>query len=431
MTSGPGSPGSNESTHTHTQFGLLLAQGAADLEAEPTQPRRAGVLAVLVGQHRQAERVRAPAPRHGRLRRAVRQGRARHPARRDRCFSVAKLFFAYGLGNALIFPFSVGATTILWPGPPTPQNVYAVDRDASADAVLLRADRLRDAAGAPDEGSGATVTRRGSRDFDLSSSASRCRRARRCRRRCTSASRSGSASTSSTASARPKRCTCSSRTGPGAIRPGSSGLLVDGYEARLLDDSGQPTPPGEIGNLWIVRRFGLRLLLEPAREDEEHDRGALDPDRRQVHAGRRRLLLVRGPHRRHAEGRRLVGQPGRSRERARRARRRCSSAASSAARITTAWSSRWRSSSCARASPATPDLGDGAAAVRARAARRVQASALGRVHPRAAEDRDRQDPALPAARRWCEQPTARLDVRTQSSPSRRDSKLPAGVAVTG
>src|SRR6202521_2987391 len=44
----------------------------------------------------------------------------------DRCFSVAKLFFAYGLGNALYFPFAVGATTILWPGAPTPPNVYAV-----------------------------------------------------------------------------------------------------------------------------------------------------------------------------------------------------------------------------------------------------------------------------------------------------------------
>src|SRR5204862_2199809 len=45
---------------------------------------------------------------------------------RDRTFSVAKLFFAYGLGNALYFPFSVGATTMFWPGPPTPVNVYAV-----------------------------------------------------------------------------------------------------------------------------------------------------------------------------------------------------------------------------------------------------------------------------------------------------------------
>ena len=38
---------------------------------------------------------------------------------------------------------------------------------------------------------------------------------------------------------------------PAAIRPGSSGLLVEGYEARLLDE-GAPAPPGEIGNLWIA-----------------------------------------------------------------------------------------------------------------------------------------------------------------------------------
>ena len=38
---------------------------------------------------------------------------------------------------------------------------------------------------------------------------------------------------------------------PGAIRPGSSGLLVEGYDARLLDEGGGATPPGEIGNLWI------------------------------------------------------------------------------------------------------------------------------------------------------------------------------------
>ena len=44
---------------------------------------------------------------------------------KDRCYSVAKLFFAYGLGNALIFPFAVGATSFLWPGPPAPEHVYA------------------------------------------------------------------------------------------------------------------------------------------------------------------------------------------------------------------------------------------------------------------------------------------------------------------
>lgn len=40
----------------------------------------------------------------------------------DRFLSVAKLFFAYGLGNSLTFPFSVGATAILHPRPPTPAS---------------------------------------------------------------------------------------------------------------------------------------------------------------------------------------------------------------------------------------------------------------------------------------------------------------------
>ncbi len=40
----------------------------------------------------------------------------------DRFLSVAKLFFAYGLGNSLTFPFSVGATAILHPDPPTPAS---------------------------------------------------------------------------------------------------------------------------------------------------------------------------------------------------------------------------------------------------------------------------------------------------------------------
>ena len=42
----------------------------------------------------------------------------------DRTFSVAKLFFAYGLGNGLYFPFYVGGTTILYPGRPEPKPIY-------------------------------------------------------------------------------------------------------------------------------------------------------------------------------------------------------------------------------------------------------------------------------------------------------------------
>ncbi len=42
----------------------------------------------------------------------------------DLVFSAAKLFFAYGLGNGMTFPLSVGATTALLPGRPTPQSVF-------------------------------------------------------------------------------------------------------------------------------------------------------------------------------------------------------------------------------------------------------------------------------------------------------------------
>ena len=44
----------------------------------------------------------------------------------DVCYSVAKLFFAYGLGNALTFPMAAGATTILLPDRPTPELVAAI-----------------------------------------------------------------------------------------------------------------------------------------------------------------------------------------------------------------------------------------------------------------------------------------------------------------
>lgn len=44
----------------------------------------------------------------------------------DTVFSVAKLFFAYGLGNAMTFPMAVGATTVLFSGRPTPDTVLDV-----------------------------------------------------------------------------------------------------------------------------------------------------------------------------------------------------------------------------------------------------------------------------------------------------------------
>jgi benzoate-CoA ligase family protein len=47
----------------------------------------------------------------------------------DICFSVPKIFFAYGFGNSITFPFSVGATTLLLPGQPKPAAIFeAIER---------------------------------------------------------------------------------------------------------------------------------------------------------------------------------------------------------------------------------------------------------------------------------------------------------------
>jgi acyl-coenzyme A synthetase/AMP-(fatty) acid ligase len=53
----------------------------------------------------------------------------------DRCLSVAKLFFAYGLGNSLTFPLAAGGTAILEPRPPTPRDI--VDLVSSDQPTLF------------------------------------------------------------------------------------------------------------------------------------------------------------------------------------------------------------------------------------------------------------------------------------------------------
>jgi benzoate-CoA ligase family protein len=251
VTSGPGSPGSDETTHSHTQFGLLLAQGGADLEAEPTHRDAPAYWQYSSGStgkpkgcvHLQHDMV-VFAELFGKGILGI--------GANDKCFSVAKLFFAYGLGNALIFPFSVGATAILWPGAPTPENVYAtIERhrptlffSVPTGYGMLLAHQQAPTSEAMGEGAA-------SRDFDLSSvrlavSAGEALPAALYER---FKARYGVDVIDGIGSTEAGHMFISNR--PGHIRPGSSGLIVDGYEARLLDENGQATPPGEIGNLWI------------------------------------------------------------------------------------------------------------------------------------------------------------------------------------
>ena len=159
----------------------------------------------------------------------------------DRTFSVAKLFFAYGLGNALYFPFHVGATTVLLPGRPEPAKVFDVitrerptlffavptayaamlqlpDPDRTYD---LRSVRLCISAGEPLP---KAIYERWLERFGIEIL-------------------DGIGST--------ELCHQFIANRPGRVRPGSSGTLVPGYDARIVDDEGRDLPAGEIGNLLV------------------------------------------------------------------------------------------------------------------------------------------------------------------------------------
>jgi benzoate-CoA ligase family protein len=164
----------------------------------------------------------------------------------DRCFSVAKLFFAYGLGNGLYFPLAVGATSVLWPGAPTAANVYTVierHRPTLLFSVPTGYGMLLAYADARRDGSGTAC--------DLSSV-----------RLAVSAGealppalyerfkdRFGVDIIDGIGSTEALHMFISNR--PGLIRPGSSGLVVPGYEARILDEDRRAVARGETGNLWV------------------------------------------------------------------------------------------------------------------------------------------------------------------------------------
>ncbi len=160
----------------------------------------------------------------------------------DRTFSVAKLFFSYGLGNALAFPFSAGATTILWPGPPTAVNVYAqIERyrptlffSVPTSYGMLLAHH-----------------REGGPDFDLSSIRLAVSAGEALPRALYERfhERFGVEILDGIGSTEVGHIFISNRAGQ--VRPGSSGQLVPGYAARVVDDEGRPAPEGEIGNLLI------------------------------------------------------------------------------------------------------------------------------------------------------------------------------------
>ncbi len=161
---------------------------------------------------------------------------------RDRCYSVARLFFAYGLGNAGYFPLGCGATTILSPARPSPATIYAdIERYRP---TLFFSVPSNYAALLAYQGEGGT-------EFDLSSvrhaiSAGESLPAPLFER---FKQRFGIEILDSLGSTETLQMVIANR--PGEAKPGSSGKIIPGYEAKIVDDDARLVAPGEIGNLLI------------------------------------------------------------------------------------------------------------------------------------------------------------------------------------
>jgi len=159
----------------------------------------------------------------------------------DVCYSVAKLFFAYGLGNGLTFPMSAGATTVLLPQRPTPDLVgdllkkhpvtvfYGVPTFYAAflasPALPQRAEvKIRRCVSAG-EALPQDVGRRWSEHFGVDIL-------------------DGIGSTEML------HIFLSNR--PGDVKYGTTGKPVPGYDIRLVGDDGEPvSKPGEMGELQV------------------------------------------------------------------------------------------------------------------------------------------------------------------------------------
>lgn len=160
----------------------------------------------------------------------------------DRCFSVARLFFAYGLGNAGYFPLGCGATTILSPARPTPATIYA-DIERYRPTLFFSVPTNLAAM--------LSHHREDGKEFDLSSV-----------RHAISAGESLPAPLfhrfkerfsieilDSLGSTETLQMVIANR--PGEAKPGSSGKIIPGYEAKIVDEYGNAVAPNEIGDLLI------------------------------------------------------------------------------------------------------------------------------------------------------------------------------------
>jgi 4-hydroxybenzoate-CoA ligase len=160
----------------------------------------------------------------------------------DVVFSAAKLFFSYGMGNAMAFPMSVGATSVLLPQRPTPDAVFDIMRRHRPTVFYgvptLYASLLAHKDMTPGAGSDRLRLCVSAGEALPAHLGERWRAAARCD------VLDGIGSTEMFQTFLSNR--------PGDVRYGSTGRPVPGYDVKIVDEKGSALPDGEIGEL-IVR----------------------------------------------------------------------------------------------------------------------------------------------------------------------------------
>jgi benzoate-CoA ligase len=159
----------------------------------------------------------------------------------DVTFSSSKLFHAYGLGNGLMFPFHVGAATVLYPGKPQAKAVLETAQ-ANRPTLFFSVPTLY----------AAMLEQAEHTAYELSSvrlavSAAEPLPAEIFRRW---KARFGVEILDGIGSTEILHIYLSAR--PGRVQPGSSGQAVPGYELALVDADGQPAPLSGIGDLMVA-----------------------------------------------------------------------------------------------------------------------------------------------------------------------------------
>ncbi|HSQ73106.1 MAG TPA: benzoate-CoA ligase family protein [Rubrivivax sp.] len=166
---------------------------------------------------------------------------------RDVCFSAAKLFFAYGLGNSLSFPLSVGATVVLMAERPTPEAVFKRWSGATGPLAGLRPTVFF---GAPTGFAGMLASpqlpAREHGALRLASSAGEALPAELGQR---FTAYYGVEIIDGIGSTEMLHIFLSNV--PGRVRYGTTGFPVPGYEVELRGDDGRPVPDGETGDLYV------------------------------------------------------------------------------------------------------------------------------------------------------------------------------------